>query len=207
MGVKQLNSPGAFSRAIEKRWDETDPVTRTFVEAGDLVGDGSGGYSLDGVGTLVVNEGGVPSVSRLECSGSDFNCNFWLGDSILVASDPTPEQNVLQAPIRLKFSAGVRAVGAWIGACPRDPFDEAFFDQPLYGAMWVALVTEPTTWYLVNAAGRTGQVCAVGSPLTAPFVGARATGGDRIAEVRFDAALLSNQRYGQFALSELTVEL
>ena len=101
----------------------------------------------------------------------------------------------------------MRAVGAWVGVCPRDPFDAPFFDQPLFAAMWIALASDPNSWQMVvNADGRTGHVCACATPLSAPFVGARATGGDRIVEVRFDASLLGNRRYDKLALSELTVE-
>ena len=137
----------------------------------------------------------------------DFDCNFWLGDAILVAADPTPESDLLQAPIRLQFDPGVRAVGAWLGAGSPDPFDSDFFDQPLFGAMWLSLASDPAVWYLVSADGWSGHVCAVGTPLRAPFVGARVTAGDRIVEARFDLSLLGNRRYDKIALSELTVEL
>ena len=50
-------------------------------------------------------------------------------------------------------------------------------------------------------------MCRVGTALTAPFVAARATAGDRIVEARFDVALLGNRRYDKIAVSELTVEV
>ncbi|MFT4194333.1 hypothetical protein [Ottowia sp.] len=207
MGIRQLETPAAFRRPAEKRWDETDPVTGGFVAANAFVTGVNWSYSLDGQGTLLVNEDGAPPVRRRDCSDTDFDCNFWLGDAILVADDPTPDSDLLQAPIRLKFSPGVRAVGAWLGACSSDPFDQDFFDQPMFGAMWVALASDPAAWHLVRADGWSGHVCGVGTPLTAPFVGARATAGDRIIEARFDLSLLGNRGYDKIALSELTVEL
>lgn len=206
MGILQLHSPGQFNPAVEKRWDETNPDAQDFVPPNAFVSDVSWAYGLDGGVQILVNESG-PRVRRRDCSSTDFDCNFWSGDPILVATDPHPGSDAINAPIRLKFSPGVRAVGAWIGACSKDPFDAAFFDQPLFGAMWVAVASDPAAWHLVSVEGWTGHVCAIGTALTAPFVGARATGGDRIVEARFDAALLGNRRYDKIALSELTVEL
>ena len=206
MAIVQLPSPALFAAGIEKRWDEVDPFTQAFVAPNAFVSGVPWRYQLDDTVQITVNETG-PRVRRRDCSDTDFDCNFWQGDAILVAADPSPDSDVLQAPIRLKFSAGVRAVGAWVGVCPRDPFDAPFFDQPLFAAMWVALASDPQDWQMVvNADGRTGHVCACATPLSAPFVGARATGGDRIVEVRFDASLLGNRRYDKLALSELTVE-
>ena len=205
MAIVQLPSPALFAAGIEKRWDEVDPFTQAFVAPNAFVSGVPWRYQLDDTVQITVNETG-PRVRRRDCSDTDFDCNFWLGDAILVAADPSPDSDVLLAPIRLKFSTGVRAVGAWVGVCPRDPFDAPFFDQPLFAAMWIALESDPLTWHLVNANGWTGHVCPAGTPLTAPFVGVRATGGDRIAEVRFDASLLGNRRFDKIALSELTVE-
>ena len=205
MGIVQLQSPAHFTAAMEKRWDEVDPVTQTFVPPNAFVSRVAWNYLLDDTVQLVLNETG-PRVRRRDCSGADLDCNFWQGDAILVATDPSPSSDALEAPIRLKFSHGVRAIGAWVGVCPKDPFDTPFFDQPLFAAMWIALESDPLTWHLVNANGWTGHVCPAGTPLTAPFVGVRATGGDRIAEVRFDASLLGNRRFDKIALSELTVE-
>ena len=205
MGIQLLHSPADFRSAVEKRWDEVDPLTRTFVAAAAPVSRVGWRYALDKAVQIMVNDEG-PSVSRRDCSDMDFDCNFWLGDPVLVARDPSPSADPLDAPIRLRFSRGVRAVGAWLGACPRDPFDEPFFDQPLFGAMWFSLESDPMTWHLATANGWTGRSCPVGTALTAPFVGARATGADRIAEVRFDVSLLGNRRYDKIAVSELLVE-
>lgn len=205
MAIEQVFAPAGFQAAIEKPWDQTDPLTLGFVAPNAFVSGVAWSYSLDGTVQIVVNEQG-PRVRRRDCSDVDFDCNFWFGDAILVASDAKPSSDPLEAPIRLRFSAPVRGVGAWIGASPLDPFDAPFFDQPLFGAMWVALAADPGTWQLVSAAGWTGHVCAPGTPLAAPFVGARSTGADRIVEVRFDASLLGNRRYDKIALSELTVE-
>lgn len=206
MGIVQLQSPALFNAAVEKRWDEVDAATGVFVPPNAFVSGVAWAYLLDDTVQILVNEAG-PRVRRRDCSDTDFDCNFWFGDAILVATDPSPSSDALEAPIRLRFSHGVRAVGAWVGVSPKDPFDTLFFDQPLFAAMWVALAADPLNWHLVSANGWTGHVCPVGTPLTAPFVGARATGGDRIAEVRFDASLLGNRRFDKIALSELTVEV
>ena len=197
--------PAQFGAAIDKRWDEVDPATHAFVPSNAFVSRVAWNYLLDDTVQIVVNEAG-PRVRRRDCSNVDFDCNFWQGDAILVAADPSPSSDVLQAPLRLKFSHGVRAVGAWVGVAPKDPFDTAFFDQPLIAAIWVALQANPIIWHLVSANGWTGHVSPVGSPLSAPFVGARATGNERIVEVRFDASLIGNRRYDKIALSELSVE-
>ncbi len=205
MAVLQLHAPSDFIDPVEKRWDEVDPVTRAFVAANAFVSGVPWRYLLRDTVEVRVNLSG-PRVRRKDCSDVDVDCNFWLGDPVLVARDRNASADLLDAPIRLTFSSGVRAVGAWLGACPKDPFDSQFFDQPLTGAMWVALERAPDEWHLVRADGWTGHVCAVGEPLTAPFVGARALAGDRIVEVRFDVALLGNRLYDHIAVSELTVE-
>ena len=116
--------------------------------------------------------------------------------------------DVVEAPIRLRCDPGVRAVGAWLGASARDPFDTSLIDgQPLFGALWLALAADPAQWHLVTADGWTGDVCRVGTALTAPFVAARATGADRIVEARFDVSRLGTRRYDKLAVSELTLEL
>lgn len=206
MGIQQLLAPAQFNAAFEMRWDVTDPVTQTFVPADTDVSGVPPRYSFDGVVQITINEQGLP-VNRRECSGNDCDCNFWLGDPVLVARDPNPTSDPLDAPIRLKFSSPVRAVGAWIGVCPKDPFDTLFYTQPVFGVMWVLLAADLTNWHqVVSAQGQSGHACQPGTPLTAPFVGVRATGADRIVEVRFDALLLGNRTYEKFALSELTIK-
>ncbi len=205
MAIEQLTSPASIHAAIEKRWDEVDPQTRTFVAPNAIVSGMPWNYLLDDDVHIFVNEQG-PRVRRRDCSDTDFDCNFWVGDAILVATDPSPSSDAVEATIRLRFSAGLRAVGGWIGVSPKSPFDENFFDQPLVAVMWVALASSPQDFQPLIASGQTGHVVPVGTPLKAPFIGARATGSDRIVEVRFDASLFGNRRYDKLALSELTVE-
>lgn len=207
MAILQLHAPGDFQAAIEKRWDVSDPAGLVLVREDLIVSKAPGFYRLDPAVTVSVNDDG-PTVRRRTCSTDSFQCNFWEGDAILVARDVNPAADPVEAPIRLRFDPGVRAVGAWLGACARDPFDTSLIDgQPLFGALWVALAADPTAWHLVTADGWTGDVCAVGTALSAPFVAARATAGDRIVEARFDVALIGNRRYDKIAVSELTVEL
>ncbi len=208
MGLVQLNAPGDFHAAIEKRWDLRDPDGLEPVDVDVIVSRTPADfYRIAPTVTVSVNADGA-TVRRRSCSSDDFQCNFSEGDAILVARDVNPVADPIDAPIRLRFDPGVRAVGAWLGACTRDPFDTSLVDgQPLFGALWVALKSDPDTWRLVTAEGWTGDVCRVGTALTAPFVAARATAGDRIVEARFDVALLGNRRYDKIAVSELTVEV
>lgn len=207
MGILQLHAPGDFRAAVEKRWDCADPDGLTVVGDGDIVSRAPGLYRVDAVVSVAVNDSG-PTVRRRTCAADGFQCNFWDGDTMLVARDANPAADVVEAPIRLRFDPGVRAVGAWLGASARDPFDTSLIDgQPLFGALWLALAADPAQWHLVTADGWTGDVCRVGTALTAPFVAARATGADRIVEARFDVSLLGNRRYDKLAVSELTLEL
>lgn len=164
-------------------------------------------YTLDGNIQIDINGNGLPGVERRNCAGGDVECNFWDGDAILVALDPTQRLDFQDAPIRLRFSSGVTAVGGWVGAIPSNPLDAAFFGLELQGAMWVCLAASPSIWHLVRVDGVTGQVLPQGVPVTAPFLGVRATGADLIIEVRFDVALADTGRWDKIALSELTVEL
>ncbi len=207
MALVQLREPSDFGAALEKRWDETDPVSGDFIAANTPVSGVPGLYALDGRVRVVVNEGGLPVVLRRDCAVGDFNCNFWSGDAILVAPDLSPRLDFADAPIRLRFSSGVKAVGGWLSANGPDPFDAGFNGQLLQGAMWVALAASPTIWHLVRAEGVTGTVLQSGVPVTAPFLGLRATDADRIIEVRFDVALAGGARCDKVALSELTVEV
>ena len=206
MALVQLLGPTDFGAALEKRWDETDPASGDFVAANAPVSGVPGPYALDDRIRIDVNEGGPPVVLRRDCAVGDFNCNFWNGDAILVAPDLNPRLDFMDAPIRLRFSTGVRAVGGWLSANGPDPFDVGFNGQLLQGAMWVALAASPAIWHLVRADGVTGTVLSSGVPVTAPFLGLRATGADRIIEVRFDVALVGGGRCDKMALSELTVE-
>jgi hypothetical protein len=206
MAIVQLLSPADFNNAVAKHWDEVDPITRGFVAPDTIVSRRTWNYRLDSNVQIFVNETG-PVVRRRDCSNTDFDCNFWLGDSMLAAADPSPSSDVLEAPIRLRFSPAVRAVGAWIGVSPKNPFDAPFFAQPLFATLWVMLQADPTQWHLVTANGWTGHASPVGTPLTAPFVGARASGGGLVSKLRFNASLLGNRRFDKIALSELSVEV
>ena len=206
MGVEKLNAPADFQAAIEKPWDERDPISRILVNAGDPVHRMPWRYALDEQIELHVNDVGPPVTMEICTSTGGFECNFWEGDRMLVARDLSRAADSSRAPIAMRFSHAVTAVGAWLGAFSANASDESFFNQRLYGAMWVALESDETRLHLVDAIGSTGFAARRGTLLTAPFVGARATAGDRIVEVRFDVALLGNRRYEKIAVSELTVE-
>lgn len=205
MALVQLMAPADFRGGLEKFWFEEGPGGN-IVASGVPVSGASAQYTLDGTIRIEVNADGLPVVDRRDCALGDFNCNFWDGDAILVAPDMNPRLDFLDAPIRLRFSAGVRAVGGWLSACGPDPFDTGFNGQLLLGAMWVRLAASPAIWHLVRAEGLTGTVLASGAPVTAPFVGLRATGAERIVEARFDVALAGGARCDKMALSELAVE-
>lgn len=203
----QLFEPAEFGALLEKRWSEREPVNQTFVPADRTVSAAPGFYELDDGVSLTINEAG-PVVKRRQCAATDFDCNFWDGDAILVARDPSPASEASEAPIRLRFSKGVRAVGAWVAVSPTDPTDDDFLDQPLFGYMWVRLAGERGDWkHFVMGQGVTGLSLGRNATMTAPFVGARALGGERIVEVRFDAGLMGNRPFSRLAISELSYEL
>lgn len=203
----QLFEPAEFGNLQEKLWSERDPVNKTFVPADRTVSAVPGFYELSGGVSVTVNEAG-PVVKRRQCAAVDFDCNFWDGDPILVARDPSPMSDASEAPIRLRFSKGVRSVGAWVAVSPDDPTDGDFLDQPLFGYMWVRLASERGSWRnFIVGQGTTGVSLGRNAILTAPFVGARALGNDRIVEVRFDAGLMGNRTYSRLAISELSYEL
>lgn len=203
----QLFEPSEFRTPLRKRWDERDPITGTSVSTERIVSGVEDFYSLDGTVSLTVNESG-PVVRSRRCGSTDFECNFRADDAILVARDPSPATEASEAPIRLRFSQGIRAAGAWVAVSPRNETDPDFIGQPLFGCMWLGLESDRGTWrHFVLSQGITGQSVAHGAPVSAPFVGARAEAGDRILEVRFDASLMGNRRFLCLALSGLMVEL
>ncbi len=145
MGIVQLLSPASIHAAIEKRWDEVDPQTRTFVAPNAIVSGMPWNYLLDDDVHILVNEQPAQGCRR-DCSDTDFDCNFWLGDAILVATDPSPSSDAVEATIRLEFSAR-RARGRRLDRCQprRSVSTKPFFDQPLLAAMWIALESDPLT--------------------------------------------------------------
>lgn len=205
MALQQVFQPAAFTAV--KTWDVRDGISNIPVAPSTAVGGlAAPYYLLDGGVGIRINDAG-PVVRRRVCSDVDIRCNFWDGDAVLVVRDPTPAVDATEAPLRLRLSKGLRALGAWLGITPLDAFDASFFGQPMWGHVWVALESDPTTPQLFTADGATGTVLAPGSAMSAPFVGARATGADRIIEVRFDASLMGNRRYRELVLSELSYEV
>lgn len=203
----QLFEPAEFGALQEKHWSESDPANATIVPVNRTVSAVPGFYQLDGGISLTVNEDG-PVVKRRQCAATDFDCNFWDGDAILVARDSSPDSDATEAPIRLRFSKGIRAVGAWVAVSPSDATDDTFLDQPLFGYMWVRLASDAGAWRrFVTGQGVTGLSLSHNATMTAPFVGARALGNERIVEVRFDAGLMGNRTYSRLAISELSYEL
>jgi hypothetical protein len=208
MSFVQLQAPSEFADRIEKHWSDRDAAGVVFVPANRIVSGVADFYEIDGGPSITVNDDG-PVVRRRQCADTDFDCNFWDGDAILVASDPKPSQEASEAPIRLLFSSGVRAVGAWLAVSPRTvDDDDTFPGQPLLGFMWVRLASDPAAWQpFLLAQGETGTSLNRGDGLTAPFVAARVVGNDRILEARFDAGLMGNRVYARLAVSELTLTL
>lgn len=207
MSLIQLNSPADFTNAIQKHWSDRDAAGQIFVPANRIVSAVPDFYDIDGGTSITVNEDG-PVVRRRQCADSDFDCNFWDGDAILVARDPKPSQEASESPIRLLFSNGLRAVGAWLAVSPSAADDDTFLGQPLLGFMWVRLASDPGAWQpFLIAHGETGNSLNPGDAITAPFLAARAVGNDRILEVRVDAGLMGNRVYSSLAVSELTLTL
>lgn len=205
MALIQLFDPGNLS---EKHWHEDNPVDRFFVPADTIVSRKAPDfYKLDAQVEVLINDEG-PVVRRRDCSKSDFDCNFWRGDAILVSRDPSPSADTLQAPIRLLFSHGLRALGAWLAVSPVNPNDTSFMGSLLTGYLWVRLASQPMLFEpVISNNGITGRSLQPGTPVTAPFVGVRADPGDPIVEARFDAGLMGNRRFDRIALSELYFEV
>jgi len=203
MALRQISDPSQFGSA--KTWDLRDVVSGTLVPPGFGVGAlPEPFYALDGGIGLFINDDG-PVVNCRTCSDIDCRCGFWDGDAVLVAVDPAPSADATEAPLRVRFAQGIRALGAWIGVTPADALDASFFDaQPMWGHVWVELASDPGSLHLFTAAGTTGSVLQHGMPLSAPFVGVRTTGGDRIVEARFDASLMGNRQFRELVLSELS---
>lgn len=150
-------------------------------------------YMADG--PVIVNDNGAAAF----VSNTDrMNVNFWSGDSMLLAYDPSPETMPDATPLFLSFFSPLREVGAYVSVGD----DPNLWGRHLHAIMWVR-IHGSTAWTSISANGLVGKVLAADAPATAPFVGAKATGPEGISAVRIDASLIGNRTFSLLALSKL----
>ncbi|CCJ05628.1 hypothetical protein [Methylocystis sp. SC2] len=153
-------------------------------------------YAVNG-GGLVINPNG-PTANRRACDGNDMRVNLREGDALIVAEDPSAAATLHNTPITLTFANPVRGVGAFVAVDGQDVQP----GLPLLAVMWLRQLDG--NWTHVVASGVTGaNPIAQGQPDSAAFVGALASGNERIAEVRFDATFMGNRPFKFLALSPL----
>ncbi|MGJ0532637.1 hypothetical protein [Methylocystis sp.] len=153
-------------------------------------------YAVNG-GGLVINPNG-PSAKRRACNLNDIRLNLRDGDALIVANDPSTAATRDNTPITLTFANPVRGVGAFVAVDGSDVQPGLVF----LAVMWLRPLGG--SWTHVVASGVTGALpVAQGQQDTAAFVGALASGNERISEVRFDATFMGNRRFKFLALSPL----
>ncbi|MBI5012651.1 MAG: hypothetical protein HZC06_07945 [Methylocystis sp.] len=158
--------------------------------------DGQPIYAVNG-GVLMINANGR-AAKRRSCDNGDIRLNLRDGEAIIVANDPSASALPDDTPFTLTFANPVRGVGAFVAVYgPNLPAG-----LPLHAVMWVLPVGG--NWTSFSGHGFTGDAPLMnGEKDSAPFVGAKASGAERIAEVRFDATLMGNRKFKFLALSSL----
>ena len=123
------------------------------------------------------------------CSPLGMRANLQAGTGLLLAT------NVTASPLRLQWSQGVRAVGAFMVA-------QATFGTPFTAVMWVWLA-QAAAWEAVTLQGVTGDIWTQPGDTVAPFIAAQALAGDVITQVYFDAVHPSNQLFSPLGIGRL----
>lgn len=123
------------------------------------------------------------------CSPLGLRSNVQQGTGLLLAT------NLTAAPLRLRWSTGVQAVGAFMVA-------QAAFDTPFTATMWLWL-SVARAWESVSVQGVTGDIWHKAGDSVAPFVAAQAPAGDTITAVYFDAVHPSNQLFSPLGIGRL----
>lgn len=172
MAITQCLDPSIFNGALRINWfgpmsNHGDPANF----AADAYSDPAG---VTAVTVLQANAGQAVTVSTC-APAPGMRCNLEAGTGLLLA------QNNTGAPIRLSFSGnGVSAVGAFMVS--KVPFGSPFTPQ-----IWVLANGGNTPANFRGLQGVTGDIWQNPGDSVAPFVGAMASGGDRITSVLFDA--------------------
>lgn len=129
------------------------------------------------------------SVTVSICSALGLRANLQAGTGLLLAT------NIVAAPLQMRWSAGVRSVGAFVVA-------QAAFDTPFNATMWVWLAGAKA-WHSVSQQGVTGDIWLQAGDTVAPFVAAQAPAGDAITAVCFDAVHPSAELFSPLGIGRL----
>ena len=165
------HDPAAFNTAGRVHW------FGALSQHGQAARLGIDAYADDAGVTRVTIEPAAPgqSLTVSVCAPAPgLRCNIEAGTGLLLAG------NELLAPIRLNFSVGVSAVAAFIVA--RAPIGSVFTPR-----IWVECNASGAFVPFDGTPGATGDIWTRVGNSVAPFVGAAATGGDRITGVQFEA--------------------
>jgi hypothetical protein len=169
----------------------------------DWLGGASMGSLVNTARAAYAATGGAPRVTvvrlprqavNVSCCGElpATPCNLQIDMPLLLAD------NLSSAPIRLRLSAGVRAIGAFVIAPGLDP------GVPYVPLLWARHGVGDVT-PVVGRQGVTGGLLMSSDDPAAPFVGATATDGDLITEVYFDASHASTAKFRRLGIGFLYV--
>ncbi len=145
--------------------------------------------ATSGIGVTVRPADPAQAILVNRCVPLGLRCNVEEGTGLLLATNTTG------APIRLDFSVGVQAVGAFVVA-------QANFGIPFTALMWVWL-TKAARWEMVSTVGMTGDIFDRPGDSLAPFVGGRAPRGDAISSVLFDAVHPTDEMFSPLGIGRL----
>lgn len=148
--------------------------------------------------TITVATNGLDRALRV--CGSGFECNVYPGDGLLVALRSAAPSGAAEAPLWLRFSTPVRAIGCHVAGSSAAPADAAF-----NAMLWARLAGDAAFQPPVSASGKTGMPVLPPALRGSPFLGVRALGGRLIEEVRFDLVPVAPDVVGQIALNTLLV--
>jgi hypothetical protein len=175
MPVFEKLNPSDFNGALRVKWFKPNSNQG---EPADL----SANAYLDdaGITGITIAPAAIGQTITVNTCGPapGIRCNLEAGTGLLLA------ENLTNAPLILKFAgAGVLSVGAFlVSTRPQVPFGSPFTPQ-----IWVEINNSSVFENFRGGQGVTGDIWTNPGDSVAPFVGAVATGGDRITSVLFDA--------------------
>ncbi|MEO5695676.1 MAG: hypothetical protein ABIQ60_00920 [Burkholderiaceae bacterium] len=190
MALIACNNPRFFDKCARVEWFAP---TSNFGESAKFPPDVY--MDTGAVITLtMIPAGPMQSISVSTCGPQPAErCNVQAGTSLLLA-----DNNTTGAPISLRFhGAGVRAVGAFVVA-PHVAFGTDFAPH-----LWALGDAGGPSLHVPGPQGLTGDIWTQLGDQVAPFVGVRATGGERITVVQFDAVHPGAFDFALFGISTL----
>ncbi|MDB5819176.1 MAG: hypothetical protein JWQ11_2816 [Rhizobacter sp.] len=198
--TKQVMSASAFSRDWRVDWG-IDPVTQLVKSDRTSIIRADAMYDF-GENFVVSVASGPPDISLRYCGRNGVDLNFVEQDHLLLAENVDDSADADKAAIRITFSTPVFGIGAFVSGYNdgRPPTATPFVAQ-----LWLRLQGQPPGTFDLPIAvpGSSGRAAPVGGTETAPFVGARVTGGLGIVEACFDVSLMGNLRFDRLAISDL----